>query len=90
MSTVTLRIEERDKEELTELCALMGMSVNTFYTICTKKAIETWGIPFDVKVKRDKFYSESNMNALNHSFEQEKRGEIVSKTMEELEALANA
>lgn len=47
----------------------------------------------DVKVcsnkDEDKFCSQSNMKALRHSFEQEKDGKIVTKTMEELEALAD-
>ena len=90
MSTVTFRINDQDKKDLGELCSLLGISMNTFFSICTKKAIQNWGIPFDMNAERDPFYSKSNMQALRHSFQQEQEGKMITKTLEELEELADA
>lgn len=44
-------------------------------------------IPFEVSM--DPFYSESNMAAIRHSLKQLEEGKVVTKTLEELEAMAN-
>lgn len=44
-------------------------------------------IPFEVSV--DPFYSEKNTNALNESIAQLKEGNVVIKTIEELEEMAD-
>ncbi|MDE7121791.1 MAG: hypothetical protein K2O42_06485, partial [Oscillospiraceae bacterium] len=44
-------------------------------------------LPFEVSL--DPFYSVSNMDALNESIAQMQQGKTVTKTMEELEALAD-
>ena len=48
------------------------------------------GYPSEITAQSDPFYSESNMKALDESEEQYKAGKTVVKTMEELEALADA
>ena len=45
-------------------------------------------LPFDV-VASDSFYSEANMRHLQRSMKQLEEGQIISKTMEELESMAN-
>lgn len=42
------------------------------------------------KKSEDLFYSESNMKALERSWKQIEEGKVVTKTMEELEAMVNA
>ena len=44
-------------------------------------------IPFEIYA--DPFYSDSNMRALERSIEQERKGKVVVKTMEELERMAD-
>ena len=90
MVAISIRLEERDKEELDAMCAEMGMSVSTFFMIYAKRALRERRIPFEVKAPRDPFYSETNMRALAESERQARVGQTVTKTMEELEALANA
>ena len=90
MAAVTVRLEDQDKRELEEMCADMGMSLSTFFVIYAKKAIRERRIPFDITAPKDPFYSPGNMQALQESERQYREGKVVTKTLEELEALADA
>ena len=88
MTTISLRMDDQMKKELDEMCEAMGMNISTFYMIYTKKALRDRKIPFDIEAPADPFYSEQNMTQLHRSVQQIKEGKIVTKTMEELEAMA--
>ena len=90
MTAVTVRLEDQDKRELDEMCSEMGMSISTFFAIYAKKAIRERRIPFEVDAPRDPFYSPSNMQAIQESERQYREGKVVTKTLDELEALADA
>ena len=89
MKTVTLRMEDNVKDELDKMLESMGMNIATFYNIYTLRSLRDRKIPFDITAAEDPFYSESNMRHLLKSREQIKKGKIVVKTLEELEAMAN-
>lgn len=59
---------------------------NGIYNLCKKMSREK-RIPFEVSV--DPFYSENNLRALNESVTQLKEGNVVIKTIDELEEMAN-
>ena len=44
-------------------------------------------IPFEVAAPLDPFYSDSNMEQLRKADQQVRNGQVVVKTMEELEAM---
>lgn len=90
MTAVTVRLEDKDKQALDEMCSEMGMSISTFFVIYAKKAIRERKIPFEISAPLDPFYSASNMQALQESEQQYHDGKVIKKTIEELEALANA
>ena len=90
MTTISIRLNDQDKKALDEMCDEMGMSLSTFFTIYAKRALRDRKIPFEVTAPADPFYSESNMRALTESEQQARDGKVIVKTMEELEALANA
>lgn len=89
MVTVSLRLEEKFKKELDEMCDAMGMNLTTFFMIYAKKALRERRIPFEIEAPRDPFYSKTNMNQIEKSINQIKSGQVVVKTMEELEAYEN-
>lgn len=89
MVTVSLRLEEKLKKELDEMCDAMGMNLTTFFMIYAKKALRERRIPFEIEAPRDPFYSKTNMNQIEESINQIKSGQVVVKTMEELEAYEN-
>lgn len=48
---------------------------------------ETKNIPFEATAPLEPFYSNSNMEQLKKANQQVKNGQVIEKTMEELEAM---
>ncbi len=88
MKTISIRLTDHDYALLDEMLESMGQTKQTFYETYTKTALRLRRIPFVIEAPLDPFYSESNMSRLRHSFQQEKEGKVIHKTMEELEAMA--
>ena len=84
---VNFRIDENTKREMEQVCDELGMNVTTALNIFIKKMIRERRIPFDVSI--DPFYSESNIKALEESKRELEKGNVVVKTLEELEAMEN-
>jgi len=87
MTTVSLRFDDEMKKQLDEMCDEMGMNLTTFFMIYAKKALRDRCIPFEVAAPLDPFYSDSNMQQLYKANQQVKNGQVIVKTMEELEAM---
>ncbi|MCM1175936.1 MAG: type II toxin-antitoxin system RelB/DinJ family antitoxin [Blautia sp.] len=87
MTTVSLRFDGEMKRQLDEMCDEMGMNLTTFFMIYAKKALRDRRIPFDIVAPLDPFYSDSNMEQLRKAVRQVRDGQVVVKTMEELEAM---
>lgn len=87
MTTVSLRFDDEMKRQLDEMCDEMGMNLTTFFMIYAKKALRDRRIPFDVVAPLDPFYSDSNVEQLRKAVQQVRDGQVVVKTMEELEAM---
>ena len=88
MRTISIRLEDQDYALLDEMLASMGQTKQTFYETYTKTALRLRRIPFVIEAPLDPFYSPQNMERLRHSFEQEKEGKVIRKSMSDLEAMA--
>lgn len=86
-TTISIRIDEELKKSMEETCKELGLNMTTAFIIFAKKMSREHRIPFEVSV--DPFYSASNIEAIDKSIEQIKQGNVVVKTMEELEAMEN-
>lgn len=84
---VNFRMDSELKKNMEQVCREMGMSMTTAFTIFATKVSREKRIPFEISA--DPFYSESNLMRLNESISQIQSGKVVTKTMEELEAMAN-
>ena len=84
---VNIRMDEDLKKSMECTCKELGMNMTTAFVIFAKKMSREQRIPFEVSV--DPFYSESNIAAIDEAAEQIKRGQVVVKTIEELEAMEN-
>lgn len=84
---INIRMDEELKKSMEQTCQELGMNMTTAFTIFAKKMSREKRIPFEVSV--DPFYSENNMHALNESVAQLKERNVVVKTIEELEEMAN-
>ena len=89
MTTISLRLEDNMKKEPDSMCEEMGMSLTTFFTIYAKKALRDRKIPFELSAPVDPFYSESNQKRIALAAEQIAKGQVVVKSIDDLEALAN-
>lgn len=87
MTTISLRFDDETKRQLDEMCDEMGMNLTTFFMIYAKKALRDRRIPFEITAPLDPFYSPSNTEQLKKANQQVKNGQIVIKTIEELEAM---
>ncbi|MEY8424705.1 type II toxin-antitoxin system RelB/DinJ family antitoxin [Lachnospiraceae bacterium 38-14] len=87
MTTVSLRFDDEMKKQLDEMCDEMGMNLTTFFMIYAKKALRERRIPFDIAAPLEPFYSDINIKQLKKANQQVKNGQIIVKTMEELEAM---
>ena len=58
-ANVNFRMDAELKKSMEQICADMGLSMTTAFTIFAKKVTREKRIPFDVSA--DPFYSESNM-----------------------------
>lgn len=84
---VNVRMDEEVKKSMEETCKELGITMSTAFNIFARKMCREKRIPFEVSV--DPFYSESNIKAIEASIKQLKEGKVVTKTMEELEAMEN-
>lgn len=84
-SLVNIRMDNELKKELEKTCQELGINMTAAFTMFAKKMTREKRIPFEVSI--DPFYSHENIKALQESMEQIKQGKVVTKTMEELEAM---
>lgn len=84
---INVRMDEELKRDFDTVCNELGMNMTTAIMIFAKKVTREKRIPFDVSI--DPFYSDSNMKALKTSREQLASGQVVVKSLDELEDMAN-
>ena len=82
---VNIRMDETLKKNFDYVCNELGLNMSTAITIFAKKMVREHGIPFEVSF--DPFYSEKNLTALYESKAQLDSGDVVVKSMSELEAM---
>jgi len=85
---VNIRMDEDLKKSMEYTCQTLGLNMTTAFTIFAKKMSREKRIPFDVSI--DPFYSDSNMTAIDEAAKQIENGQVVVKTIAELEAMENA
>ena len=86
-TSVNIRMDEDLKKNFDYVCNELGMNMTTAITIFAKKMCREHRIPFDVSF--DPFYSDTNIKSLTESIRQLENGEVVIKTFDELETMAN-
>ena len=86
-TTLSIRIDTDDKRRFEAFCRETGMNVSVAVNMFVKSVLREQRLPFEITT--DPFYSESNMRRFRRSMEQLEKGEVVIKTMEELERMAD-
>ncbi|MDR1330188.1 MAG: type II toxin-antitoxin system RelB/DinJ family antitoxin [Oscillospiraceae bacterium] len=86
-TNLTIRIDENIKQEAESLFNRIGINTSTAINVFFRQAIREQSIPFELK-PYDDYYSGAKMERLMHSIGQAERGEVVTRTMAELEDMA--
>jgi DNA-damage-inducible protein J len=76
-------MDEELKKSMEQVCADMGLSMTTAFTIFAKKVIRERRIPFEVSA--DRFYSDSNLAHLRRGIEALNAGKGVEHEPIEVE-----
>lgn len=82
---INFRIDEVTKKQMEQICNELGITMSTAFNMFAKKMCREKRIPFDVSI--DPFHSENNIKAIYESIKQLDEGKVVTKTIEELEAM---
>ena len=86
-TSMNIRMDAEVKRQAEALFSEIGMNMTTAITIFAKKMCREHRIPFDVSF--DPFYSDTNIKSLTESIRQLENGEVVIKTFDDLETMAN-
>lgn len=84
---VNFRMDAELKKRMEAVCDELGMNMTTAFTVFAKKMTREHRIPFEVS--SDPFYSEKNMAYLREAQAQLESGDVVVKTLKELEDMEN-
>jgi len=87
-TNLTIRIDEDIKHEAETLFNKIGLNMSTAINVFFRQAIRVQAIPFELKAYDD-YYNDHNMKRILESIEQAKSGQVITKTIAELEAMEN-
>ena len=87
-TNLTIRIDENIKAEAETLFNRIGLTMSSAINVFFRQAIREQSIPFELK-PYDDYYSGERLRRLLHSIEQAENGEVIGKTLAELEAMAD-
>jgi len=86
MANLQIRIDDELRQQAQQIANDMGMDLTTAVRVFLKQMVNDQGLPF--KPELDPFYAPSNKAALKRSINQLNKGQVVTKSWEELEAMA--
>lgn len=86
-TTVSFRMDEELKHNFDELCETLGMTMSTAFIVYAKQMLRERRIPFEISA--DPFFSNENTKAIRESIAQLSSGKTVTKTIQDLESIAN-
>ncbi|MDL2275491.1 type II toxin-antitoxin system RelB/DinJ family antitoxin [Desulfosarcina sp. OttesenSCG-928-G10] len=86
MANVQVKIDDHVRDRAQAIAASMGLDLASAVRMFLMQMVRENGIPF--KPSGDPFYSPQNMSAIKRSIAQIDAGQTVTKTIEELESMA--
>ncbi len=89
LASINVRVEPEAKLQFEDFCRQIGMSMSTAINVFIKAALREKKIPFELAAEPDPFYSEENMKRLERSIKQLEDGQVVTKTIDELQAMVD-
>ena len=74
LSTITARVDDKDKEAFDSFCSSVGLNTSAAINLYVKAVLREGRIPFNIQANPDPFYSESNMKILRKSVRELREG----------------
>ncbi|GHU37615.1 hypothetical protein AGMMS50256_35790 [Betaproteobacteria bacterium] len=90
MAQVSIRIDEQLKTQAEAFFKNVGLSMSTAMSLFLRQCVNQRRIPFEIVDAIDPVYNPVDLPRIKQSIEQGKRGEVIVKTPDELEAMTNA
>jgi len=87
-TNLTIRIDEGLKQQAETLFNGIGLNITTAINVFFRQAIREQSIPFELKPV-DLYFTGDVLDRLRLSLQQAEQGEVIYKTLAELEAMAN-
>ena len=93
-TNISIRIDEDIKKEAEDLFIRLGLNMSAAVNVFFRQAVTEQAIPFQIRTKNNdekynEYFNEYNMKILMESMEQVKNGNVVIKTLAELESMEN-
>lgn len=74
MVNVNIRMDDTLKEQFSDFCNNIGLSMSSLFNVFAKKVVKEKKVPFELTYNEDPFYSEANMKWLEKSIKQLEEG----------------
>jgi DNA-damage-inducible protein J len=89
MTQVSIRIDEDLKTQAEAFFKNVGLTMSSAMSLFLRQCVNQHRIPFEIVDAVDPIYNPVDLPRIKQSIEQGRRGEVVVKTLDELEAMAN-
>lgn len=77
MAQINIRIDDKLKDEAEKLFDELGLNMSSAFNVFLKQSIRQGGIPFEITTRAEPFYSQSNINVLNHLLNEANAGKLT-------------
>ncbi|MCL2812107.1 MAG: type II toxin-antitoxin system RelB/DinJ family antitoxin [Clostridia bacterium] len=78
MTQVNIRMDDVLKNRADALFKELGLNMTTAITMFIRQAVRQGAIPFEVAIKEDPFYTESNMRVLRKAIQDANEGKLTA------------
>ena len=68
-TSVTIRMDEELKKNFDMICTELGLNMTAAINVFARAVVRKHGIPFDLTINDDFFYSEANVERLRKSIQ---------------------
>lgn len=75
LSTLTARVDEKDKAKFDAFCSNVGLTTSSAINIYVKTVLRENRIPFEITQNDDPFYSKENIDYVKKSVDELKKGQ---------------
>lgn len=82
-SSINIRMDEDLKKKFEEICIDLGLNMSVAFNVFAKAVVRKKGIPFEISLNNDPFYSDENIERLNQSLASLKAGRVIVQESDE-------